>query len=1142
MGIVYEAEDLRLGRRVAIKILPDAAAGDRLRLERFHREARAASALNHPNICTVFDVGTHRGRPFMVMEFVDGETFKKLAERPVAIETLAQLGGQVAGALGAAHAAGVVHRDIKPLNLMVRSDGLVKVLDFGLARLVSTSAMPAQSEDGISWTGMVMGTVAYMSPEQARGETVNAASDIFSLGVTLYEVITGKHPFAAESPVGIMHAILKDSPLPPSRLNPEMSAGFDTLLIRMMEKQADRRPSAGEAQSALLAVAADSGALSAPRARMRAKRHTVGREKERAELQSAFESAIAGQGLIVSLAGEPGIGKTTLVEDFISDLTDSGQPFTVARGRCSERLAGTEAYMPILEALDSLLHGEGSDSATRALKLLAPTWYIQVAPSTEGASSPMLNPRAGGSQERLKRELGTFLQGISRSKPLILFFDDLQWADASTVDLLAYLATKFDALRLLVVIAYRPSDLLLAKHPFLSLKSDLIGRGLCREISLEFLNRQDVEEYLTLAFPEHRLPAELPKLVHVKTEGNALFMVDLVRCLRDQGVLAEQGGHWILARPFPEIERELPASVRGMIERKIGQLSEENRQLLAAASVQGYEFDSAVVAQALRADPAEVEERLEDLDRVLSFVRLVGESKFPDRTPTVRYRFVHVLYQISLYGLLRPTRLAAMSGAVAKALLGHYGGQSSQVASELAYLYETAREPALAAKFYLQAAQNAAQLFGYQEAVLLARRGLKLVQGLSESQERDRIEMMLELALGFSLTHSRGYSASETGASMAKARALGEKLGEARLLFRAIFGMLLYAVNGGRCDLAQQLGEELLLQAQAIQDPFLLLGAHGALGHTLGIMGQPVAAWEHMKRAISHYDKQQMGLYKEFYGIETGVYLRGLTPRLLWRLGYPGQARCHLEEAVILANADGDPQSQALALWCSAHLYVDLEEIAKLKEKAEQGIEHCKKWNLVNEPPWWLNIVRGWAEAEEGKREEGIALMSEGLENLRGMNSEAQFPHFLALFADQLAKGDKPREALAVMDDALELTQKNGEHYWDAELYRLRGEILEQVNQKMGQQNGEDTPAGTGRELPMPKNPESCFREALDIARRQSAKSLELRAAMSLARLLHKQGKRNEARSQLTDVYNWFTEGFDTNDLRKAKALINELA
>ena len=460
-------------------------------------------------------------------------------------------------------------------------------------------------------------------------------------------------------------------------------------------------------------------------ARGPARRLTVGRKKELAELGAAFQSAAGGSGLVLCVAGEAGIGKSTLLEDFSIQLRGQGAACYLANGRCSERLAGSEAYLPLLEALESLLRG-GGDPVARLLKLVAPTWYVQIVPLSahDSSESRVLADVKAASQERLKRELVAFLEEVSRRQPLVLFLDDMHWADASTVDLLAYVGSRIAAMRVLIVATYRPSDLLLAKHPFLQVRQELQAHGVCRELSLGFLSSGDVEQYLALQFPEHSFPAELAPSIHANTEGNALFMVDLVRYLRDRGVIAQVDHRWTLARSLPEIERELPESVRSMIQRKIDQLDEPARRLATAAAVQGHEFDSATMAKALAIDAAEVEERLEALDRLHGLVRLIGEREFPDSTLTLRYSFVHVLYQNALEASLAATRKASLSGAIAHALMGFYAEQSAEVASELALLFHDARDFARASDHFLQAARNAARVYAYPEAIALSQRAI----------------------------------------------------------------------------------------------------------------------------------------------------------------------------------------------------------------------------------------------------------------------------------------------------------------------------------------------------------------------------------------------------------------------------------
>ncbi len=1186
MGEVWLAEDTRLKRQVALKLLPAEFTNEAERLRRFEQEALAISALNHPNIITIHEIGEGDAGRFIVMELVAGQTLRALAAESIALDSLLQWGVQLAQALRAAHAAGITHRDIKPDNLMVREDGYVKVLDFGLARLDDSRHLVAEAH---TQPGMLMGTVKYMSPEQARGEKATHATDIFALGLVFYELATGRHPFNATTLLATLQQITTEMPPPPITLNPQLPVSFDALIQRMLAKQTQARPTATEVESELRMIARQSDGETERRRDRETERqreggitsslrlsvspslrlNTVGRQTERHELHAAYQAAQAGRGTLLCVAGEPGIGKTTLVEDFLAELAAT-ESVTIARGRCSERLAGTEAYLPLLEALESLLAHKAPETVGQVLNLpynekmkqLAPTWYAQVG-SVSGEDTEtqkLLAEVKAASQERMKRELAAFLQAVAQTQPLVIFFDDLHWADVSTIDLLNFLAGKFEALRVLIVVTYRPSDMLLAKHPFLQIKPDLQARGVCRELLLEFLNEAEIAEYLALEFPGHRFPPEFPALIHAKTEGSPLFMADLVRYLRDRGVIrgadfslrsrfmdfspsetesartevhdtssqAEARATWTLAQTLPDIERELPESVRGMIERKIAQLEPDDHKLLTAASVQGYEFDSAVVAQVLNLDADEVEERLEKLERVFAFVKLTSEAEFPNRTLTLKYRFVHVLYQNALYASLRATRRATLSRDVALALEGCYGARSASVANELALLWEAARDSARAADYFLQAARNAAQINAHREAAQLAGRGLEALLKLPETPERDGRELGLQLTLGFSLQSVLSWTAPEAGVAFNRARQLCQQMGDDPRFFAALSGVAAYHCIRAEYETGQGLCEQMMQLAEQSRDPVLLAVASTfwAIAHLY--QGNLVSAQQQFERALSLDRREYHEAYLSVFNENVGISARRMHSYCLWTLGDADQALALAQESITLAEQTAHPFSLGgahLGKGTILALLRDWQSSEKEFEKVFALAEEYALGDLFNWATAWNALNLAYQEPTE----EAIERAQQAIESLRARGVMLPMTWLLASLGEVFGRAGRCTEGLEAIAEALALIERNGERYYEAEIWRIKGELL----LKSAASNSQTSRAQS--------EAEGCYHQALEIARRQSAKSWELRASTSLARLWQRQGKTAEARQMLAEIYDWFTEGFDTADLIEAKTLLDEL-
>ncbi len=1125
MGVVYKAEDTTLGRTVAIKFLPEAIADDTIAIERFHREARAASALNHPNIVTVHEIGEDATGSFLVMEWIQGETLRSRMKRSMDLATVVNYGIQVARALKTAHQAGIVHRDIKPENIMVRSDGYIKLVDFGLARVGITPDGQTVSV-GITKEGSWMGTIDYFSPEQARAESLEWGTDIFSFGIVLYEAAAGVHPFAADSPFSVANGILSQEPIPPTRINPELPASLERLLLSMLQKDSRLRPTAADVEQvleSLHAPAPDMGTvvLKTP------DRHTVGRVPQLRELHAMFNQATAGQGSLVCVSGEAGIGKSTLVEEFLASLNLSGHSYALGRGRCSERLADGEAYLPVLEALDSLLHSGTGDSVSRIMRTLAPSWFLELVPSQQQDSSLIrLADSKATSQERLKREIFAFLQEVCRHRPLLLLLEDVHWIDTSTVDLLAYITSRFESLPLLVLITYRAGEMVERMHPLLQVKLDLEARGLCREVSLQYLSKADVESYLALELPQHRLPPSLSEFLWQRTEGNPLFMVDLVRDLKDRKIIVQEQGRWILSKPVEAIGGDVPASVRSMIQRKIESLSEPDRRLLQAASVEGAEFHSVVLAAVVSADAADVEERLEAIERNHFFVQKIGEKEFPDGTLTLHLRFVHALYQNALYAMLTPTRRTGLSAATANTLLRLHPDSQVSVAHQLALLFESARDFSRAAEFFQVAAERAAGVFANQEAAVLARKGLEMLARLPASPEKTQKELALQITLGPVLVSTKGFANPEVERTYTRARQLCAEQGQSPHLFPVLWGLWNFYEVKGQLDTSLQLAQRMLELAEEAGDSALLLEANYAFGDNLFWAGDFERSLQHCEEAVRLYNRpKHHSLAFVYGGYDPAVASLAYAAWDLWMLGHPEQAVARSDESLALANSLHHPFSQAIALSFAAMLHHSRHDPVATRKFAEQTVALCTEHGIAI----FLEmgkIMLGWVNNQENEGGEGIELIREAIADWRASGAELVIPQLQQVLAAALARCGSYEEALIAIDEALSVISSTGDRSFEADCWRWKGELLWRSREGIDATHGEA---------------EACLHKAIAIARQQKAVSLELRAHTRLSPLLARRGEIEAAHRSLAEVHGKFKEGFNTHDLKQAKQVLEEL-
>ena len=1037
MGELYRARDPELERELVVKLLPRHGVFHPDAVERFGREARAASALNHPNIVTVYEIGESPAGHFIAMELIEGRTLRELRAESPSVSTIARIGAQAARALAIAHQAGIIHRDIKPENLMLRDDGYVKVLDFGIAQLAQQTAAAGDSDTRITQPGVVVGTMRYMSPEQATGKLVTPASDIFSLGIVLYELAAGRHPFDSSSDMAVLSAIILRDAVPPSRLNSRIPSVFDSLVMRMLSKDPDERPTANDVDDILDSILALQTASRHATNGVVAQRGVIGREPELGALREAFDAARHGRASMVCVSGEPGIGKTTLVEAFLRSLADSSSHF-VALGRCSERLAGAEAYLPLLDAIDDLLHEDGASELSSLLHTHAPTWAGMLA---GGHSSSESTAEAHAqSQERLKRELAAFLERVCERQPLVLLVEDIHWADVSTVDLVGYVLTRLHRSRLQVVATYRPAELQLSSHPFLALKLDLQTKGAAREIPLSFLTEEYVGRFISDRFPKNRFPSGFTSMVHSRTEGSPLFVEDLLRYLRAKGAIVEADGTWSIPESLPDVAHDIPESMRSMVERKVNQLDTDDRNLLAAASVQGHSFDSAIVARALGLDTADVEDRLETLDRIHGFVRRAGEREFAGGEISGRYRFVHVLYQNSLYASLSVSRRVALSKAIGEALVALNGAEASGAAAELGFLFETAREFERAATYFAAATEAALGVFAFDEASRLAKRALALVARLSPTPQLRSLELGLQLMLGSAAGVAGGYAAPDAKAAMARARTLAEEIGSTPLLSPALWGLHAFYLVSGEIRRALSIGEQSLEIARQYPTDMGLMTAHTQMGITLRFVGEYAGAVEHFAKSAEIYDPALQQVYANAYRMDPGVFSYAETTRTLWAVGRIDDAYAMNERSLALGRSSPDPRTLAFTLLMAGVLYHLLREPALTLECSVEGIAISDEHGIVLERAW-ITTAHGWATTQVGDVDAGVDEMAASLTMRRKLNAILDIPYALTQLAEgYLLQGDIPK-ARETLLEALELRERNDDAWFEAEIYRMLGDV-----------------------------------------------------------------------------------------------------
>jgi DNA-binding winged helix-turn-helix (wHTH) protein/predicted ATPase len=851
----------------------------------------------------------------------------------------------------------------------------------------------------------------------------------------------------------------------------------------------------------------------------------VEREAVLQQLHSRFAEVAQGHRQVLFVTGEPGIGKTSVVEAFTAQVA-AATPVRLAWGQCVEYYGAGEAYLPVLEALSQLCRGPDGAEVSAVLRHQAPTWLVQMPWLLSPHDRETLQQELQGTtRERMLREFAEALDTLTAVVPLMLVLEDLHWSDHATLDLLTVLARRREAARLLLVGTYRPVDAILRAHPLRAVTQDLQLHGLAVNLPLSLLSAAAVAAYLAARFPGHAFPATLPQQVFERTEGNPLFVVKVLDELVSQGMIAEHQGHWALRGQVTDLEVGIPESLQQMLGAQLDRLTPLEQRVIEAGSAAGVEFTVAAVAAGLGEEMIQVDGCCEELWRRGQVLRPMGVVTWPDGTVTARYAFQHALYQQMAYQRLGVTQRVHLHRRLGARLEGAFGPRAGEIAAELAVHFAHGRDYQRAVQYLQQAAETASYRHAHREAIQYLRRALELLKAMPATPQLPQQELAIQLALGPALMVTRGFATPEVEHTYARARQLCEQLDDTPRLFPVLFGLWRSAHVRGQLPAARALGEQLLSLASAQDDPILFVEAQGPLGQTLCMQGEPLLARAHLQRVVALYTPHLQRTLVARCGYDPGVYAHVMEAWVLWVLGYPEQARRRSQAALQLAREQAHPFTLPIAL-------VTLVILQHMQREGAPTLEHVQaSIALATEHGFpyltaLATVLQGWEWAHLGRVADGLTQMRDSLAALRAMGAEVLRPSLLALLADACVRAGQLAAGRAALEEAIEVAEQHTERFYAAELHRLKGEL---VLRKC---------AGASGQAPAHLEAEICFRQALDLAQRQGAKTLELRAALSLSRLWRQQGKPAEVRQLLGAVYGWFTEGFDTADLQEARALL----
>jgi class 3 adenylate cyclase/predicted ATPase len=840
----------------------------------------------------------------------------------------------------------------------------------------------------------------------------------------------------------------------------------------------------------------------------------VGREQEIGVLRERWAQVKGGFGQVVLLSGEAGIGKSRLVQ-VLTDQVAAEPRAWLTPCQCSPYHQHTALY-PLIDLLERVvLRFDREESPQQKVGKLegflvqyglplaeaVPLFAALLSLPLPSDYAPVTVSPEQQKQQTLQAVL-TILLRIAAQQPVLFVMEDLHWVDPSTLELLSLLVDQGPTARILTLFTFRPD-----------FSPPWMGRAHLTQLTVTRLPQRQVVEVIRQVAHGKMLPPEVVEQIVAKTDGVPLFVEELTKMVLESGLLQEQDERYALTGPLHPLA--IPATLHDSLMARLDRLAAV-KALAQLGATLGREFSYALLRAVALWDEGIVQQGLHQLVAA----EFLYQRGVP---PQATYTFKHALIQdVAYQSLLRSTR-QQYHQRIAQALEAQFPETVATQPELVAQHYTAAGCAEQAVVYWLRAGQQASDSSANVEAISHLTTGIELLKTLPETPGHTQQALTLYITLGTALQMAKGFTVPEVEYAYTQAHALCQQMGETPELVQVLFGLWRFHNVRAQLHTSRELGETLLRLAQRAHAPEPAVIAHGALGLTWMWLGAFPAARQHLEAGIVHYTPDLHHALVFRMGTNPGVVCHVGATLTLWLLGYPDQALARLHEALGLVHALAHPYSLAFAQCFAAIVSQFRRDVPAVYEQAETAVALSTEQGF----PQWVAMgtsLRGWALAMQGQGEEGLAKVRQGIAAWRVIGSVLHLPYLCTSLADVCAHLGHTADGLQALTEAHTLVEQQEERYWEAEIHRLRGVLLLQQ-------------PGTSQ-----AEAEAWLQRALDVARRQEAKSLELRAAMSLSRLWQQQGKQAEARALLTPVYGWFTEGFDTADLQEAKALLEALS